>query len=416
MASAFLLVLLAWWCGAALALDGVLVDAASGEPLPFAHVVQGAAAARTDAAGRFRLPDGAREALTARAIGYRRARLDPAQLPPQPVRIALQPVRPRALYLSPYGIADRGLRGAALRLAAATELDALVIDVKGDASVLPHASAAWAAAGLGPQQPTARDFPALLRELREQGLYLIARVVVFKDQRLAHAHPEWAVRDGHGAVWHDREGLAWIDPMRREAWGFALAVAEEAAQLGFDEVQFDYVRFPDAVGLHFAAANTEAARVEAIGGFLDAARARLAPYNVFIAADVFGYICWNANDTQIGQQLESLAARVDYLSPMLYPSGFTFGIPGHRDPVAAPYEIVHHSLQRAVQRTGLPGLRFRPWLQAFRDYGFDRREFGASEIRAQIAAAEAVGTHGWMLWNAGNHYDADGLRPAADSP
>lgn len=408
--------LLAGWCSTASSLEGVVVDQASGQLLPFAHVVQGATATITDASGRFRLPDGAQEPLTARAIGYRRIRLDDPKGQVPPLRIALAAVRPKALYLSPYGIADPGLRGAALRLAAATELNALVIDVKGDASMLPHASAAWTAAGLGPQRPTVRDFPALVRDLHAQGLYLIARIVVFKDQRLVQAHPEWAVRDGHGAVWHDREGLAWIDPMRREAWAYALGVAEEAAQIGFDEVQFDYVRFPDATGLRFAAANTEAARVDAIGSFLDAARSRLAPYNVFVAADVFGYICWNQNDTQIGQQLESLAQRLDYISPMLYPSGFTFGIPEHPNPVAAPWEIVHHSLQRAVQRTGLPGVRFRPWLQAFRDYAFDRREFGAREIRAQIDAAEAVGSHGWMLWNAGNHYDTDGLHPAREAP
>jgi hypothetical protein len=94
---------------------------------------------------------------------------------------------------------------------------------------------------------------------------------------------------------------------------------------------------------------------------------------------------------------------------MLYPSGFSFGIPGHRDPVAAPYEIVRHSLARMLERTGLPGLRFRPWLQAFRDYAFDRRAFGEREIRLQIDAAEAMGTDGWMLWNAANRYDDDGL-------
>lgn len=397
----------------AFALEGRVVDEANGQPLPYAHVVQGGTVARADAQGRFLLPDGGWEPVSARAIGYRRGSVDLPKLASQPLQLALAAVTPKALYLSPYGIADSRLRGDALRLAAETELNALVIDIKGDASVLPHASAAWEAAGLGAQQPTVRDFPALLRPLRERGLYLIARVVVFKDQRLAYAHPQWAVRDAQGEIWHDREGLAWIDPMRTEAWAYALAVAEEAAQMGFDEVQFDYLRFPDATDLRFARPTTESARVEAIGGFLDAARARLAPYNVFVSADVFGYICWNQNDTQIGQRLESLAGRVDYLSPMLYPSGFTFGIPQHRDPVAVPYEIVHHSLARALQRTSLPGVRFRPWLQAFRDYAFDRREFGAREIRAQIDAAEAVGSHGWMLWNAGNRYHADGLRPAA---
>lgn len=406
------LLLLVLPCSVALAAGGVVVDAATGAPVPHADVVQGAVAVRADGAGRFETPQSATGPVSARAPGYRRASAAVAQ----DGRIALEPFRAKALYLSPYGIADGRLRGDALRLLAATELNALVIDVKGDATVLPHASTAWAAAGLGAQQPTLRDAARLLQQLREQGIYLIARVVVFKDTRLAHAHPDWAVRDAAGNIWHDREGLAWIDPARREGWAFSLAVAEEAAQLGFDEVQFDYVRFPDATGLHFSQPNTQAMRVAAIDGFLAAARARLARYNVFLAADVFGYITWNSDDTQIGQQLEAIMQRVDYLSPMLYPSGFTFGIPDHRNPVAAPYDIVHHSLQRALQRTGLPGVRFRPWLQAFRDYGFDRREFGAHEIRAQIEAAERLGTAGWMLWNAGNRYDADGLAAGRTAP
>lgn len=412
----FLLILIAALCVVcpAFALDGVVVDAISGAPLAGAHVVHDGTPLAADAQGRFHV-EGTPARVAARAPGYLRRDV-PVENADAVLRVALQPFKPKALYLTPYGVASAELRGNALRLAEQTELNALVIDMKGDASLLPHASAAWRAAGLGEPHPTVRDMGALVREIKARGLYLIARVVVFKDDRLVQAHPEWAVRDGSGAIWRDRERLAWIDPTRREAWSLALGVAEEAAQMGFDEIQFDYVRFPDTTGVQFSQPNTEAMRTGTIIGFIDAARARLARYNVFIAADVFGYICWNRDDTHIGQQLESLAARLDYVSPMLYPSGFTFGIPGHPNPMAVPYEIVHQSLARAIERTGLPGVRFRPWLQAFRDYGFDRREFGPHEIRAQIDAAEAHGSDGWMLWNAGNHYDTDGLKQAPASP
>ena len=147
----------------------------------------------------------------------------------------------------------------------------------------------------------------------------------------------------------------------------------------------------------------------AIGGFLTEARRRLVPYNVFLSADVFGYVCWNRNDTLIGQRIEELAPLLDYVSPMLYPSSFQFGIPAYRNPVAHPYEIVYLSLEQARQRTGLPATRFRPWLQAFRDYAFDRRPFGGDEIHTEISAAEAFGSGGWMLWNPRNTYSADGL-------
>lgn len=392
---------------------GRVVDARTGEGLALAHVAGAAAMRRSDETGGFALPVGAgAQDIAVRAPGYLRRALRLPALPDGPLTIALQPFRPKALYLSAYGIGSAVLRGDALRLVEQTELNALVIDVKGDASVVPYRSAALAAAGLAPQTVvTVADMPALLRSLREHGLYLIARIVVFKDQRLAAARPDWAVKTAEGAVWHDREGLAWVDPSRRESWALSLALAEEAAAMGFDEIQFDYVRFPDAAGLRFSRPDTAEQRMAAIAGFLDAARRRLERYNVFVAADIFGYVCWNTNDTQIGQQLEMLSDRIDYLSPMLYPSGFTWGIPGYRQAVAWPYEIVHHTLREALRRTGLSGLRWRPWLQAFRDYAFDRRPFGAHEIRAQIDAAEAIGTNGWMLWNAHNRYSADGLKP-----
>ena len=304
-----------------------------------------------------------------------------------------------------------------MQLIASTELNALVIDVKGDRGLVPYPSSVALATQAGAQQViTVRDMPALIQSLRDKGVYLIARIVVFKDTLLVGLKPELAVRDAQGNVWRDREGLMWGDPLRREVWQYNIDLAVEAAQLGFDEIQFDYVRFPDAKGLRFAQANTETARVDAITGFLAEARQRLSPYNVFVSADIFGYVSWNANDTAIGQQLERLGPVLDILSPMLYPSGFQFGIPGYRNPVAAPYAIVERSLQKAKERTALDGLHFRPWLQAFRDYGFDRRTFGATQIRAQIDAAEAVGSNGWMLWNPRNQYSAAGLNNEADKP
>jgi hypothetical protein len=121
-------------------------------------------------------------------------------------------------------------------------------------------------------------------------------------------------------------------------------------------------------------------------------------------------VSWNLDDTQIGQKIEQVASCVDYISLMLYPSGFQFGIPGYRNPVAHPYEIVSLSLKKARARTNIPANRFRPWLQAFRDYAFDRRHFYGPEIRSQINAAEEFGSGGWMLWNPRNVYKADGLK------
>jgi hypothetical protein len=350
--------------------------------------------------------------VKARAHGYQRAEQAlPDPLSAEPLEVRLIPLTPRALYLSFYGVGSKVLRGPAMKLIEETELNALVIDVKGDRGMIPYRSSVRLAAEVGAQKIiTVRDIEGLMAYFKGKGVYTIARIVVFKDDLLAAARPDLAVKTPTGEPWRDRENLAWVDPFRREVWDYNVQIAVEAAKLGFDEIQFDYVRFPDSHSPRFSQPSTEEARVAAITGFLQEASARLAPYNVFTAADIFGYVCWNQNDTDIGQKLEPILAAVDYLSPMLYPSGFQFGIPGYRNPVQNPHEIVYLSLKNAQERTRVSTLRFRPWLQAFKDYAFDRRPFNVKEIRDQINAADKFGSQGWMLWNPVNCYSPEPLR------
>ena len=346
--------------------------------------------------------------VKARAHGYNRAELAlPDSLPAGPLEVKLSPFTPKALYLSFYGVGSKALRGPAMKLIEETELNALVIDVKGDRGMIPYRSSVPLATEVGGQKIiTVRDAEGLMALFKEKGVYTIARIVVFKDNLLASARPDLAVKTPSGEPWRDRESLAWVDPFRKEVWDYNIQIAVEAAKLGFDEIQFDYVRFPDSHSPRFSQPSTEEARVKVITGFLQEARSKLAPYNVFTAADIFGYVCWNLNDTDIGQKLDPIASAVDYLSPMLYPSGFQFGIPGFRNPVQNPYEIVYLSLKKAQERTKISPLRFRPWLQAFKDYAFDRRQFNGKELRDQISASEKFGSQGWMLWNPVNQYTA----------
>jgi hypothetical protein len=386
---------------------GRVVDSFTRTPIPGAVVTSNSDVTQTDEQGVFSLRT-EKNRLTARAYGYMRTEVNLSSQ-----EIKLVPFKPKALYLSFFGIGDRTLRQDALKLIEETEINALVIDVKGDRGMIPYKSSVSLAAEVGAQRiVTITDVNDLMKSLKARGIYTIARIVVFKDNLLALGRPDLAVKTRNGKIWHDREDLAWADPFQREVWNYNIDIAVEAARYGFDEIQFDYVRFPDAVGLQFSMPNTEENRVKAISGFLAEARKRLAIYNVFLAADIFGYVCWNHNDTSIGQRLEGMAALVDYISPMLYPSGFHYGIPGYRIPVAHPYEIVYLSLKRARERTGYPPIRFRPWLQAFRDYAFDGRHFTGNEVRKQINAAEEFGSNGWMLWNPRNVYSTsvDGLR------
>jgi len=385
--------------------QGKIIDARSGQPLAGAIVSNGSEEVRTGNDGVFML-EAVDSLVRVRAPGYQRftaPAVDGAQ-------IALEEFTPRALYLSFYGVGEPILRDPALDLVEQSEVNALVIDVKGDRGMMPFRCAVPLAKEIGAQRVrTVRDPAALMANLKARGIYTIARIVTFKDNRLAEARPEWALKDANGEIWRDGEGLAWVDPFEPEVWDYNIAIAREAARLGFDEVQFDYVRFPSQQGPRYAFESTEESRVHAISSFLWNVRDRLRPYNVFISADVFGYVCWNLDDTRIGQRLEDIAKHVDYISPMLYPSGFNHGIDAYRDPVKHPYQIVYLSLERARRRTGMSSRRFRPWLQAFRDYAFDRRPFGSEAVAAQTAASDQFGTNGWMLWNARNVYRNLGL-------
>lgn len=390
------------------ALAGRVVDP-EGRPVAGAVVALGEQQTTSDAAGTFTLPRAPGD-LRVRAVGFGRIRVAPSDGAAAPLVVTLPPFHPKALYLSFYGVGSSAIRERALDLVERTELNALVIDVKSDLGKIPYPTEVALARAIGAQGPTTVGDPAaLVARLHARGVYLIARIVVFKDAPLATARPDLAVRTRDGSVYRDRERLPWTDPFNPVVRAYNIDVAVEAARLGFDEIQFDYVRFPDAVGLVFAEPSTRESRVAAIGQLLHEARRRLAPYDVFLSADVFGYVCWNKDDTSIGQQIEDLAPLVDYVSPMLYPSCFQFGIPGVRNPVANAREIVQRSLERARARTNLPAARFRPWLQAFKDYAFDRRVFDADEVKAQIRAAEEFGATGWMLWNPRNDYAATGL-------
>jgi hypothetical protein len=410
-------------------LSGVkVVDQITGQAVEGATAVLDGKILAADEQGLFAISEGGGK-LGVKAPGYNRveqALADP--LPEGLIQVQLAPFTPKALYLSFYGVGSKVLRDPALKLINDTELNALVVDVKGDRGMIPYRSSVSLAAEVGGQRIiTVRDMDGLIASFKEKGIYTIARIVVFKDDLLATARPDLAVKTPTGELWRDREHLAWVDPFRKEVWNYNIQIAEEAAKLGFDEIQFDYVRFPDSHSPRFSQPSTEEARVKAIAGFLQEAKSRLAPYNVFLAADIFGYVCWNLNDTDIGQKLDPIASAVDYLCPMLYPSGFQFGIPGFRNPVQNPHEIVYLSLKKAQERTKISPLRFRPWLQAFKDYAFDRRQFNGKELRDQIGASEKFGSQGWMLWNPVNQYTATaeslkkeiktaGIGPVASNP
>ena len=298
-----------------------------------------------------------------------------------------------------------------------TELNAVVLDFKSDRGQLTFPTQVGVAQEIGADQEVMiQDMAGFMKWFSDRGIYTIARIPVFKDNRLAQAHPEWAVTHaGTGGIWRDPEGMGWVDPNHAQGGDYAVALAVEAARMGFDEIQFDYVRFPTDGNIGaalFARDNTEENRTAAIAGLLKQAHDALKPRRVKLAADVFGYAAWVPDDLGIGQSIEALAPYLDVLSPMVYPSTFNAGLPGeaakYKEAIAFPYDIVYKSTQRTLARAIAvnPEIEVRPWLQDFQDYAFDYRTYTPGEIRQQMDAAREGGGRGWLLWDPAVKYRA----------
>jgi hypothetical protein len=381
------------------------------EPVRGAAVVVNGTETFTDAEGVFSITGAAEGPLLVKLPGYEKVTIEPTTGPLEVV-LKQQPIK--AAYLTYFGVSDKGIRNRVLDLVARTELNAVVIDVKGDRGWIPYRTEVPLALAAGAQGPVMLDIESMLSDFRRRGIYTIARIVTFKDNVLGNHRPDWAITDTRtGKPWIDRENLVWMDPFREEVWAYNIAIAKEAVAKGFDEVQFDYVRFPTdgrlAAAKYSRPVNKET-RLPTIAGFLARARREIGPTGAFVAADLFGYTAFNENDTDIGQRIEELAPHLDYICPMVYPSGYHVGIPGYRNPVQHPYEVVYESVRLIRKRSSTSVVRVRPWLQDFRDYAFDRRIFGVTEVRAQIKGGEDAGAMGFMLWNPRNDYTGAALR------
>ncbi len=320
----------------------------------------------------------------------------------------------RAMYVSYFAVGHTEFREHIFNLLGSTEFNAVVIDVKGDFGWISHPTQNALAHEIGANRPTAKDFNELLDQLKEQGIYTIARIVTFKDTPLAKSYPEFAVKTKSGEIWQDQEEQSWTDPFLKPVWDYNIEMALEAAHMGFDEIQFDFVRFPTPSQTgqpYFSQEVNKATRIAAITGFLSVARGQLKPLGVKMSAGAFGYTCWREDDTVIGQDIDRMGQYLDVLCPMLYPSTFGSGIPGYKHAISHPYEVVYLSATRAVNRLKPLGCAVRPWIQDFPDYRFDKRVYGKEEIQAQIKGSFDSGSAGFMVWDPRVKYTSDAYAP-----
>ena len=313
----------------------------------------------------------------------------------------------RGLYANRFAAQSAKRMRQLIAIADSTEFNALVIDIKDEfglnySSNDPSVTRNAGRAGVIP------NLRALLDTLRAHRILAVARIVVFKDSVAARMNPEWTIRRQDGTLWRDGKGMAWVNPYQPELWDYNITVAEEAVRLGFGEVQFDYIRFPEpykALPPQVFPARGTRTKEQALAAFLQLARARLAKLGVRTTADIFGLVTSVDGALEVGQQWEHLAPVTDVLLPMVYPSHYPHGAFDLPRPNAEPYKVVHAALLRAHERDaklGLAGERVRAWLQAF-TLGSPR--YGAAEVKAQKQAVYDAGYDGWVLWNPGSKYE-----------
>jgi hypothetical protein len=246
-----------------------------------------------------------------------------------------------------------------------------------------------------------------LKQLKERGFWCIAKLDVFADHQLVRQDPSLGILDMRtGGPWADKNGLYWANPFNQKVWEYNISLCHELIDLGFDEIQFDYIRFPsdgDLSAMNFPVMDAALSRTQCIGKFLETAYSRLKPRGVVISVDLFGLVAWKWEDFGVGQKLEAIAPHVDVICPMFYPSHFPRGFLGKQNPAEFPLEIMELSMKRIKKRTDKC---IRPWIQGF--------WYTPDAINAQIDGVMLAENKSWSVWNpSGNYattYDALGKR------
>lgn len=325
-------------------------------------------------------------------------------------------VKVRGLYVSAHSVALKGRLDELIELAKKNNINAFVIDIKGDYGELtfPMSDEINKYTKSANKNPIIKEIEPVIKKLKDNGIYTIARIVSFKDTIYAKENPDKIIvyKDG-GKAFTNSDGLVWVSAYDKNLWEYNVTVAKEAAKVGFNEIQFDYVRFPASNGgkldkvLNYR--NTDnMTKAEAIQKYLNYAKKELSPYNVYISADIYGQVGSSSDDMSLGQFWEAVSSEVDYVSPMMYPSHYGKGVYGLAVPDANPYKTIYHSTKDSINRNNnisSPAI-IRPWIQAFTaTWVKGHINYGPNEVKEQIKAMKDLGVDEYILWSATNRYE-----------
>jgi len=338
----------------------------------------------------------------------------PAPTVAKNAKLTNPPEKINAIYATFWSASSAAKTDYLISLIKETQANALVVDIKDFSGSIAYKTGDPEIEKYKTESPVIKDVRALVDKLHSENIYAIARIVVFQDPALASVRPDLAVKDVRtGKVWLDSKKLAWMDPSSEEVWKYNESLAKNAFAMGFDEVNFDYIRFPsdgslDDMSFPFHPENKT--KRETIRDFFIHLRGALEGET--ISADLFGLVTSASDDMGIGQYLEDAYGNFDFICPMVYPSHFASGFIGYKNPAEHPYEVVKYSGEQAKRRLAalIPEgesekTLLRPWLQDF-NLG---ATYGENEVRLQIKAVSETSDAGWMLWDPKNNYTKKGF-------
>jgi hypothetical protein len=332
-------------------------------------------------------------------------------------------VKVKAIYLTGVSAGNKSFLDKIVEIINTTELNAVVIDVKEDGKVNYESNVALVKETGAYEE--LYDPSYVIKTLHDNGIYVIGRIVCFRDDYLAVKRPDLAIKRPDGSLWKENGKIAWTNPYNEDVWNYNIEVAKEAVEKGFDEIQFDYVRFPAASSASVDYGKNVSDKKDAISGFLKVASKEIKEMNVPISADVFAIICESPGDTEgIGQVLETIGLDVDYICPMIYPSHYANNSKGMMGngvgqsingvmftaPDLKPYDVVLNALAKTKNRIAkIDGYnaKVRPYLQYFTATYLPKgyyQKYGPEQIRQQINAVYDAGYEEWIFWDARNDY------------
>lgn len=300
-----------------------------------------------------------------------------------------------------------------------TELNAMVIDVKNDSGEITYNMDHDLVDEIGAKVNYVTDMEQLVEDLKEKDIYLIARLVAFKDPLLAEKKPELCIKNTDGSLFRDKDGLGWVNPYNKDVWEYLIEISKKAVDIGFDEIQFDYIRFstdPGMKNVDFGPEAEDKSKTEIIIEFTEHVYQELSSYGAFVSADVYGAIIDSEIDQEIvGQDYVEMSKHLDYICPMIYPSHYEEGSYEIEHPDLEPYKLILASLNKSKEvlseiEEGEHVAIVRPWLQDFTaPWISNYQKYGPGQIREQVEGVYDSGYEEWILWNGSNKYSEEGL-------